>query len=66
MTKPLYIALSALDFARLVNGKEIEHEVDGHTVKLILSDIGFDVMQGRLDEAQIAAAPSPATWTRKQ
>lgn len=42
MSKPIRIVLDALAFARLVNGKEVEQEVDGHTVKIILSDIGFD------------------------
>jgi hypothetical protein len=55
MKTTIYAAIDAVQFTELCAGKSvtIEGVSEGHRcdVKLILSDIGFDVMQNAVDRA---------------
>lgn len=45
------ISLSDADFAALVNGQVVEKREGGQTIKIILSDIGFDRMIFHITDA---------------
>jgi len=46
------IVLKLDDFSKLVKGKEVEYNQDGTVHKIILSDIGFRMMQHSIDHAK--------------
>ena len=50
-TPPIRIALNSADFALLVSGRVVRRPAANTTVEIMLSDIGFLLMQALLDDA---------------
>jgi len=48
----IYMRLDDRDYRDLDEGKIVEREVEGATIKLILADIGFDRMFEHIAEAR--------------